>query len=46
VIPAIQRCLKRIDELDERLLAEQELMHRCQLEADREARSELWLQTA
>ena len=46
VIPAIQRCLKRVDELDERLLAEQELLHRCQLEADREALSELRLQMA
>ncbi|MFM1900507.1 MAG: hypothetical protein RLZZ216_1083 [Cyanobacteriota bacterium] len=46
VIPAIQQCLKRVDELDERLLAEQELLHRCQLEADREALSELRLQMA
>jgi hypothetical protein len=29
VIPAIQQCLKRVDELDQRLLAEQELLHRC-----------------
>ena len=36
VIPAIQQCLARVDELDERLLAEQELLHRCQLEAVRE----------
>jgi hypothetical protein len=35
VIPAIQQCLARIDELDERLLAQQELLQRCQLEADR-----------
>jgi hypothetical protein len=46
VIPAIQQCLKRVDELDERLLAEQELLHRCQLEADREALIELRLQMA
>ena len=46
VIPAIQQCLKRVDELDERLLAQQELLHRCQLEADREALSELRLQMA
>lgn len=26
MIPAIQRCLARIDELDQRLLAEQELL--------------------
>ena len=26
VIPAIQQCLARVDELDERLLAQQELM--------------------
>ena len=35
VIPAIQQCLARIDELDERLLAEQELLRRAQLEAQR-----------
>jgi hypothetical protein len=46
VILAIQQCLKRVDELDERLLAQQELLHRCQLEADREALSELRLQMA
>ena len=37
VIPAIRQCLARIDELDERLLAQQELLHRCQLEAERSA---------
>jgi hypothetical protein len=46
VIPAIQQCLSRVDELDERLLAQQELMQRCQLEADREALGELRLQIA
>ncbi|MEB3201068.1 MAG: hypothetical protein VKK62_11155 [Synechococcaceae cyanobacterium] len=46
VIPAIQQCLKRVDELDERLLAHQELLQRCQLEADREALAELRLQMA
>ncbi|MCP9807776.1 hypothetical protein KBY71_14790 [Cyanobium sp. T1B-Tous] len=46
VIPAIQQCLARIDELDQRLLAEQELMARCLLEADREALAELRLQMA
>jgi hypothetical protein len=35
VLPAIQQCLARIDELDERLLAEQELLRRSQLEAQR-----------
>ncbi len=46
VIPAIQQCLARVDELDERLLAQQELLPRCQLEADREALAELKLQMA
>ena len=46
VIPAIQQCLKRVEELDERLLAQQELLHRCQLEAEREALGELRLQMA
>jgi hypothetical protein len=46
VIPAIQQCLARVDELDERLLAQQELLQRCQLEADREALGELSLQMA
>ena len=46
VIPAIQQCLKRVDELDQRLLAQQELLERCQLEADREVLSELRVQVA
>ncbi|MBM5783250.1 MAG: hypothetical protein FJ076_00095 [Cyanobacteria bacterium K_DeepCast_35m_m1_288] len=46
VIPAIQQCLARVDELDERLLAQQELLQRCQLEADREALGKLQLQMA
>jgi hypothetical protein len=46
VIPAIQQCLSRVDELDERLLARQELLHRCQLEAEREALGDLRLQMA
>jgi hypothetical protein len=46
VIPAIQQCLARVDELDERLLAQQELLQRCQLEADREALGERRLQMA
>jgi hypothetical protein len=44
VIQAIQQCLARVDELDERLLAQQELLHRCQLEAEREVLSGLRLQ--
>ena len=44
VIPAIQQCLARIDELDERLLAQQEPLQRCQLEAEREALSGLQMQ--
>ena len=44
VIPAIQQCLARIDELDQRLLAQQELLQRCQLEAEREVLSGLRLQ--
>ena len=46
MIPAIQQCLSRVDELDERLLAQQELMQRCQLEVEREALAELRLQMA
>ena len=46
VIPAIQQVLARVDELDGRLLAAQELLQRCQLEADREALAELQLQMA
>ena len=46
MIPAIQQCLKRVDELDERLLAQQELLHRCQLEAEREVLGALRLQMA
>jgi hypothetical protein len=37
VLPVLQRCLRRVDELDERLLAQQELLQRCRMEADREA---------
>ena len=46
VIPAIQQCLTRVDELDQRLLAQQELLHCCQLEAEREALDALRLQMA
>jgi len=46
VIPAIQQCLARIDELDQRLLAEQELLQRCQLEAERDFLSGLRLEMA
>jgi hypothetical protein len=44
VIPAIQQCLARVDELDERLLAQQELMQRCELELQRQPLSEQKLQ--
>jgi hypothetical protein len=40
------QCLSRVDELDERLLIQQELLKRCQLEADRDALGELRLQMA
>ena len=46
VIPAIQQCLARVDELDERLLAEQELMQRCELELQRQPLSVQKLQIA
>jgi hypothetical protein len=46
VIPAIQQCLARVDELDERLLAQQELLQRCELEFQRQALSEQKLQMA
>ncbi len=37
VLPVLQRCLRRVDELAERLLAQQVLLQRCRMEADREA---------
>jgi hypothetical protein len=37
VLPAIHQCLARVDALDERLLAQQELLQRCELEAQRHA---------
>lgn len=46
VIPAIQQCLARVDELDERLLAEQELMQRCELVLQRQPLSVQKLQMA
>jgi hypothetical protein len=46
VIPAIQQCLARVDELDERLLAQEELMQRCELELQRQPLSEQKLQMA
>jgi len=46
VIPAIQQCLARVDELDERLLAQQELIQRCELELQRQPLSEQKLQMA
>ncbi len=42
VLPAIRQCLARVDELDERLQAQQELLVlRCELEAGRSALSDL-----
>jgi hypothetical protein len=46
VILAIQQCLARVDELDERLLAQQELMQRCELELQRQPLSVQKLQMA
>jgi len=46
VIPAIQQCLARVDELDERLLAQQKLLQRCELELQRQALSVQKLQMA
>ena len=43
VLPAIKQCLARVDELDQRLLAEQAMLQRCQLEADRDALAALRL---
>jgi hypothetical protein len=40
VLPVLQQCLARVDELDGRLQAQQELVHNGQLEADREALAE------
>jgi hypothetical protein len=40
VLPVIQQCLKRVDELDGRLQAQQEQLQRCPLEVDREGLSE------
>ncbi|MEB3362501.1 MAG: hypothetical protein VKI42_10310 [Synechococcaceae cyanobacterium] len=46
LIQALEQCLARVDELDERLLAEQELLHPSLLEAEREALGALKLQMA
>jgi hypothetical protein len=46
VIPAIRQSLARVDELDERLLAQQELLQRCELELQRQPLSEQNLQMA
>ena len=46
VIPAIQQCLARVDELDERLFAQQELLQRCELELQRQPLSVQKLQLA
>jgi hypothetical protein len=46
VIPAIQQCLARVDELDERLQAEQELLQSCSMGSPRDALGKLMLQMA
>lgn len=46
VIPSLRQCLARIDELDQRLLAQQELLQRCQLEAEHSALGTLRLAMA
>ncbi len=46
VIPAIQQCLARVDELDERLQAEQELLQSCSMGFPRDALGKLMLQMA
>ena len=46
VIPAIQQCLARVDELDERLLAQQELLQRYEFELQRQPLSVQKLQMA
>ena len=46
VLPAIRQCLARVDELDERLLAQQELLQRCRLEAERDSLAAVRLQLA
>ena len=44
VIPAIRQCLARIDELDERLQAEQELLQACSMGSPSDALGKLMLQ--
>jgi hypothetical protein len=46
VIPVLQQCLARVEELDQRLLAQQELLHRGELELQRDALAERRLQIA
>jgi hypothetical protein len=46
VLPAIRQCLARVDELDQRLLAQQELLQRCRLEVERDLLAEVRLQLA
>jgi hypothetical protein len=43
VLPAIAACLARVEELDQRLMAERELLQRCELEAQRTALGRLGL---
>ena len=44
VVPAIQQCLARVDELDERLQAEQELLQSRSMGSPRDALGKLMLQ--
>jgi hypothetical protein len=37
VLPVLQQCLARVDELDQQLLAQQELLQRCRLKAERDS---------
>ena len=46
VLPALMHCLRRVEEIDQRLLAQQELLQRCELEDQREALSQLRVQMA
>jgi hypothetical protein len=46
VIPVLQQCLARVEELDQRLLAQQELLQRGELELQRDALAERRLQIA
>jgi hypothetical protein len=43
VLPAIQQCLARVDEIDERLLVQQEFIARCLMEEKLDQLAELML---